>query len=168
MCGLPFSGKTTLAKKFAEKTGAQLIAFDKVCADKKDKLKPDLDKVEEWKIILNEAHNKIKDALLSNKSVVYDDTNVRKEHREVLREIAKQYKASFVIVYLNTPMAEIKEREIKNMVSKDRHEVEPVNFKKALAQWQTPVGENGVVEYQPDIDLDKWFKNLEISSNKVH
>ena len=137
-------------------------------ADKKSELKPDLDKVEEWKIILNEAYDKIKESLVSNKSVVYDDTNVRKEHREVLRAIAKQYKASFVIVYLNTPMTEIKKREVKNMVSKDRHEVEPVNFEKALTQWQTPVGEKDVIEYKPDIDLGKWFRNLEKGSNKVH
>jgi len=161
MCGLPFSGKTTLAKKVAEKTGAKLIAFDKVWADEKDELKPDLDKVEEWKIILNEAYRRIKETLSANKSVVYDDISVRKEHREVLRAIAKQSKASFAIIYLNTPMAEIKKREVKNRISKDRHEVESVNFEKALAQWQTPASEESVIEYKPDMDLYKWIRNLE-------
>lgn len=161
MCGLPFSGKTTLAKKVAERTGARLIAFDKVWADKKGELKPDLDKVEEWKTILNEAYSRIKETLSANKSVVYDDISVRKEHRDVLRTIAEQSKASFVIVYINTSMAEIKKREVKNRISKDRHEVESVNFGKALTQWQTPVGEEGVIEYKPDIDLDEWFRKLE-------
>lgn len=161
MCGLPFSGKTTLAKTIVEKTGAKLIAFDKMWTDKKGELKPDLDRVEEWKIILNEAYIRIKKTLLANKSVVYDDISVREEHREVLRAIAKQSNASFVIVYLNTPMAEIKKREVKNRISKGRHEVESINFEKALAQWQTPVGEEGVIEYKPDMDLDVWIRNLE-------
>lgn len=161
MCGLPFSGKTTLAKKVAERTGAKLIAFDRVWEDKKSELNPDLDKVEEWKTILNEAHKRIKETLLTNKSVVYDDTSVRKEHREALRAFAKQSKALFVIVYLNTSMAEIKKREANNRISKNRHEVVSINFEKALVQWQTPVGEEGFVEYKPDIDLDEWFRNLE-------
>ena len=56
---------------------------------------------------------------------------------------------------------EIKKREVKNMASKDRHEVESVNFENALEQWQTPVGEKGVIEYKPDTDLEEWFRNLE-------
>lgn len=39
MCGLAFSGKSTLARKIAERTGSRLIAFDKLWV-KKEKEQP--------------------------------------------------------------------------------------------------------------------------------
>ena len=160
MCGLPFSGKTTLAKKIAEKTGAKLIAFDRIWAEKKGELIPDIDKVAEWRFILSVAYKRIRETLSANRSVVYDDINVRKEHRAALQTIAKETQAAFVIVYLNTPMSEIKSREARNKTSKKRHEVASVNFNKAIRQWQAPTGEAGVVEYKPDTDLGVWWRNL--------
>lgn len=161
MCGLPFSGKTELAKKIAEKTGAKMIAFDWIWAEKKRELIPDLDKIEEWKFILNEAHKRIRQTLLENKSVVYDDISVRKEHRDALRTVARESNSSFAIVFLNTPMSLIRKREAENKTSKERHEVAYVNFNKAIRQWQQPLGEENVVEYKPDMGLEELLGNLE-------
>lgn len=160
MCGLPFSGKTTLAKQIAEKTDAKMIAFDWIWAEKKRELTPDVDKVEEWKFILREAYIRIRENLLSGNSVVYDDINVRKEHRDVLRKIASACNASFTIIYLNTTMKTIRERETRNKTFKERHDVASVNFEKALAQWETPTSEEGVRKYKPDQNFNDWLLKL--------
>lgn len=160
MCGLPFSGKTSLAKQIAQKTGARMIAFDWIWTEKKAELTPDLDKVEEWKFILKEAYKRIIENLLSNNSVIYDDISVRKEHRDALRKIAAACNASFAIIYLNTPMKTIREREARNKTSKERHVVASVNFEKALAQWENPTSEEGVREYKPDQNINDWLLKL--------
>src|SRR5690242_5159424 len=89
MCGLAFSGKSTLARKIAEHIPADLISFDKLWVEK-DKEKTITKNAEGWRYIRNLAQDKILVLLKSGKSVVYDDNNPRKEHREELRKIAKE------------------------------------------------------------------------------
>lgn len=134
-----------------------MIAFDWIWAEKEKELPPDLDKVEKWKAILKEAYERIKLSLTNGESVVYDDINVRKEHREPLRKIAQESKANFIIVHLNIPMSVIKERETGNRISKARYDVASINFNNALKQWQSPTGEEGVTELDDDADIDAWL-----------
>ncbi len=159
MCGLPYSGKTTIGKKIADHVNAQMIAFDWIWAKEKPTLIPDIDKVEEWRAVLKVAHERIKVALESNESVVYDDVNQTCDQREVLRQIANDGNSAFVIVYLNTPLGTIRDREAKNRLSKERHQVASVNFEKALKYWETPVDEKDVAEFKPEMDVDEWIRD---------
>jgi len=43
---------------------------------------------------------------LEGKSVVYDDTNAKKEHRDKLKEIAQECSSTAKIVFLDTQMTE--------------------------------------------------------------
>ena len=160
MCGLPFSGKTTLAKMIADHKEAQLIAFDWIWAQERPMFTPDIDKVEEWKTVLNVAHERIRQTLDSKKSVVYDDVNQTRDQRDVLRQIAKDSDSAFVIVHLNTPLELIREREAKNKMSKERHQVASVNFEKALRYWEDPTEEEDVVEFKPDTGVEVFIKKL--------
>ena len=76
MCGLAFSGKSTLARKIASHTGSKIIAFDKLWVDK-DKEKPIHKGVKGWRFIRKVAQDAIARTLQAEKSVVYDDNNVR-------------------------------------------------------------------------------------------
>ena len=160
MCGLPFSGKTTLAKKIADYKKTEMIAFDWIWEKEKPMLTPDIDKVEEWKAVLNVAHERIRQALDNGKSVVYDDVNQTRDQRDVLRQIAKDSNSTFVIVHLNTPLNIIRDRETKNKTSKERHQVASVNFEKALRYWEDPTAEENVVEFRPDTSVEEFIKML--------
>lgn len=160
MCGLPFSGKTTLAKKIAEHKNAQMIAFDWIWAKEKPMLTPDIDKVEEWRVVLNVAHERIRQVLDNGKSVVYDDVNQTRDQRDVLRQIAKDGNSAFVIVHLNTPLDIIRYREAKNKTNKERHQVAAVNFEKALRYWEDPTEEENIVEFKPDTNTEDFLKKL--------
>ena len=159
LCGLLFSGKTTLGKKIADIKNAQMIAFDRIWAKEKPRLAPDIDEVEEWRAVLKVAHARLRETLEANKSVVYDDVNQTRDQREVLRQIAKDVDASFVIVYLNTPLNIIRDREAQNRLSKERHQVASVNFDKAVKYWEKPITEENVVEFKPEMDVDDWLTN---------
>src|SRR3989338_2110441 len=110
MCGLAFSGKSTLARKIAERTGSKLIAFDKLWVEK-DKENPVPNGDEGWKFIRKIGQDEIAKSLQKGNSVVYDDNNIRFEHREELRDIARKAGARTIVVYLNTPMEVIRKRE---------------------------------------------------------
>lgn len=159
MCGLAFSGKSTLAKKVAEFTGSTIIAFDKLWV-KKDKEQPVSKDAEGWRFIRKVAQDEITKELRDGNSVVYDDNNVQFQHREELREIARKLGIKETVIYLNTPLEVIREREAANRVTGQRHEVEPENFQTVLEQLQVPTSEENVIEFRPETNLDSWLKGL--------
>jgi predicted kinase len=159
MCGLAFSGKSTLARKIAERTGSKLIAFDKLWVEKdKENTVPKGD--EGWKFIRKVGQDKVANALQEGNSIVYDDNNVRFEHREELREVARRFNAKPLVVYLNTPIAVIREREATNRVTGERHEVEPENFQTALEQLEPPTQDEAVLVFTPNMDIEGFLNEL--------
>ena len=160
MCGLAFSGKSTLAKRIAEHTGREIIAFDKLWVEE-DKVKPVPKNVDGWRQIRKLAQGKILKALKDGKSVIYDDTNARREHREELRNLAKQAGAESIVVYLDTPLEIIRAREEANKDSQNRHEVEPHNFQKVLEDLEVPSGDEEVLIFTPKTDINDFLKKLD-------
>ena len=162
LCGLPFSGKTTLAKKIAEHTGSMLIAFDQLWLElEKDTNVASLLKGDEgWRLVRSVEKERISESLKNSRSVVYDDVNARREHREELREVATQHGAIPVVVYTDTPSAIREEREKENLLTKRRHAVEPVNSKKALAQFEEPGLPEHVIVFSSENNLEEWLGKL--------
>ena len=163
MCGLPFSGKSTLAKKIAEHTNSKLISFDEVWVAKEKELGISKD-VEGWKLIREEAHREVIKTLEEDMSVVYDDTNIRFEHREKLRSIAKDLNTQYLVVYMDTPLNIIRERRAANKSTKERHEVDLENLKSVINQLQVPVPQENLIAFKPDTDMEAWLKNLDTRS----
>lgn len=159
MCGLAFSGKSTLARKIAENTGSRLIAFDKLWVEK-EKEQPITKGDEGWRFIRKVAQDKIANTLREDQSVVYDDNNVRFEHREEIREIARNLGVNPFVIYLNTPMELIRERELVNKTTGERHEVEPENFQKVVEQLEVPTSNENVLEFTPNTDIEKFLSEL--------
>ncbi len=147
MCGLAFSGKSTLARKLVEHTGSKFIAFDKLWVEK-DKEKPVPKNSEGWRYIRDVAQKEILNSLKSGSSVVYDDNNPRKEHREELKKVAREAGAEAVVVYLDTPLSVVRNREEANRTSKERHDVE------------IPTADENVVVFTPEISIDEFLKTL--------
>ncbi len=160
MCGLAFSGKSTLAKKIAEHTGSETIAFDKLWVEE-DKVKPVPKNADGWRQIRKLAQKKILKALKDGKSVIYDDNNARKEHREELRNLAKQAGVESITVYLDTPLEIIKTRETANKESQYRHNVEPHNFQKVLDDLEIPSRDEQVIIFTPKTDINDFLKRLD-------
>jgi predicted kinase len=159
MCGLAFSGKSTLSKKIAEHTGYKLIAFDKLW-EETEKERPVPQGVEGWRLIRNLAQEEVFSILKSGTSVVYDDNNPKKEHREELREVARKAEVESVVVYLDTPLDIIRAREEANRISQDRHDVDPINFEKVLKDLEPPTPDEDVIVFKPKDNIDKFIKDL--------
>ena len=159
MCGLAFSGKSTLARKIAERTRSRLIAFDKLWVEK-EKEQPIIKGDEGWRFIRKVAQDEIVNSLKEGQSVVYDDNNVRFEHREEVREIARNLRANPIVIYLNTPMELIRERELVNKTTGERHEVESENFQKVVDQLEIPTSSENVLEFTSETDTEKFLSEL--------
>ena len=160
MCGLAFSGKTTLASKIASHTNSVLISFDTLWAEseKKNLIREPNDG---WKYIRKLAQGQIIKTLSSGRSAVYDDTNVRFEHREEIRVVVSKIGIKTVLVYLETPIKIILQREAENKITRGRHEVDSINFKNAIDQFQAPTDGESFISFRPGDNIDNWLQYLE-------
>jgi len=165
MCGLAFSGKSTLAKRIAEHTGSEIIAFDKLWVEE-DKIKPVPKNADGWRHIRKVTQEKILKTLKEGKSVIYDDNNAKREHREELCNLAKQARAESIVVYLDTPLETIKAREEANKVSQNRHEVEYKNFQKVLEDFELPSGDEEAMIFTPETDINDFLSELALHGSK--
>ena len=159
MCGLAFSGKSTLGRKIAEYYSADLVSFDKLWVEK-DKEKPVPKNAEGWRYIRDVAQERVLAHLKAGKSVVYDDNNPRKEHREELKKVAKEAGVTAVVIYLDTPLDIIRAREKANRASQDRHDVEPENFEKVLKDMEVPTTDEDVIIFTPEMNMGDFIKKL--------
>lgn len=159
MCGLAFSGKSTLAQKMAEHIGCPIIAFDKLWTEK-DREKSIPKDARGWRFIRRVAQERISRYLKVGTSVVYDDNNPKLEHRDELRRLAEGFGAKSVVVYLETPLTVVRAREKANKISQDRHEVEPKNFQKVLEDLEVPTKVERTLVFTPETDVEDFLEKL--------
>lgn len=88
-CGIPFSGKSTLAKELAKRTGFTRIDLDEVKFGMFGKDITDFElQQKDWDVIYQEMYRQIKVALSSGQTVILDTGNFTKHERGLVRQIA--------------------------------------------------------------------------------
>lgn len=160
MCGVGFAGKSTLAKKIAEYTGATLVSQDAMYFEKEEELNIDPDSDEQWRMILDMSQNRIKEELNKGNSVVFDDTSLQVNNRDELRRIAKETGAETKVVFLDTPIEVQKERQAKNRITGERHDVEQHHLDKAIEDLQPPTEDEHVIVVKPGYDFSEIIPQL--------
>lgn len=160
MCGVGFSGKSTLAKKIVEYTGAILISQDETFFKNEKELNLDPDSDIDWKKILNICRDNIRTSLKNGDSVVFDDTSHKLRLREKLRVIANECGAETRVIFLDTPMEIQKERQEKNKITKERHDVKDEYLNLAIAELEVPTEDEHVFIYKPNANTDEFLKSL--------
>lgn len=160
MCGVGFSGKSTLAKRIAEHTGAILVSQDTLFFEKEKELNLDQDSDEQWRMLLDMCLERIRENLSAGKSVVFDNTNTKFEHRDELRKLAKSVGAETKVIFLDTPIEIQKERQMKNLKTRDRHDVKQKYLDQAVSELEVPSEEENTVVFKPNTDVNEFLKNL--------
>lgn len=107
LCGISGSGKSTYINKYL--SNCVVISLDelryKLCKNESDQSNNS--------VVLQAAHNLLKQALREKKDVVWDATNLRKEFREKILTVAHNYGALTKIVVILAPLKSILERNSK-------------------------------------------------------
>lgn len=160
MCGVGFSGKSTLAKKIAEHTGGILISQDALFFEKKDEMHLDLDNEEHWKMLLEMCRKQILENLQEGKSVVFDDVNLAFKRREKLRQLAQSAGAKTKVIFLDTPITLQKERQLKNKETGERHDVKQEYLDQAIAELEVPTPDENTLVFKPNSNLESFLLSL--------
>lgn len=166
MCGVGFSGKSTLAKQIAEHFHIPLVSQDGLYLEKKDELKIDQDDDEQWRMLLDMCQERIKTHLAQGTSVVFDNVNLRREHRDELRVLAKAAGATTAVIFLDTPEAVLSARQEANKTSGEHHDVKQEYLDAAKRELEVPTDDENVFIFTPETNLAEFLSRLPSSRKR--
>jgi predicted kinase len=116
LCGMPFSGKTTLGKSVAKYLDCLYISLDEI-NEARGLYGGDGIPVEEWEKTHFLAMQQLHSFMPSEQNIVLDDTNCFRWLRDRFRDFGSQYGYQTILIFLDVPLAEIWQRiEINNQL----------------------------------------------------
>lgn len=159
LCGIPFSGKTTLAKRLVEKLGYTRIDLDEV---KFDIFNPQIldSQIDQsgWDQIYQEMYRRIKQSLTNGKTVVHDTGNFTKYERDLVKKIADELGVETMTIFVEIPKEEAFKRLLENRKTKSRFDVSDVDFESTVKEMEPPTeGERHLVFHWID-GVDQWIQ----------
>ena len=156
LCGLAFSGKSTIARRVAVDLVAELISYDVLNAARGfDGGKAIADS--EWEKTSLMAADQARAALAAGRRVVIDDTFSHRFLRERFREIAAEANAPFVLLFVDTPLAVIESRIADNALTGWRAHISPDVFAHHRDRFQFPGDDESPVRLGGTTDLERWL-----------
>jgi predicted kinase len=158
ICGLSFSGKSTLANAITCKLGYEEIDVDHVGAKlykrhiTDDRLK-DLD----WDRVYDEADRQIAARLKSGATVVDASRNFTKQERDRAQQVAKRSNAQFVTIFVDTPVEIARQRRLSNEASQSRRDITDEQFEEIVQVMQPPTEDERALVFRHDDEIESWI-----------
>ena len=159
LCGLPFSGKTTLQNKLVTRFGFQAVSVDQIM-DERDMWADGRPTQDDWDAAYSEAYRQIKQHLSEGKTVLFDCANLRLRERESARTIAGSLGCSHRLIYVNTPPEEIRRRRRRNEETHERSPVDQEMMEAAFQMFEEPTESEHPILYTHLTEMDEWTGNL--------
>lgn len=157
LCGLPFAGKTTLAKELVKHFGFVHIDIDQINTNFCVGLRGASISQEEWEITYTEAYKQLGDTLDSGQSVLFEGTSFTKVLRDQLRAIADERSVLSWVIYVDISESEARQRLHYNRVTQQRYDVRDDNFAFVTTYFEPPTVEERVIHYDQSQPLDVWI-----------
>ncbi len=157
ICGLPFSGKTTLGAIIANEFAYVEVDVDGVKEEMFGVVSDDALSQGDWTRLYAETDRRIEDLLDMGHSVVDSSRNFHRSERERAKQIAERANAEFVTIYLNTPESVCRERWRSNRVSPTRRDIEDSGFEALIRAMEAPASDEKALVLGPARDIESWF-----------
>jgi predicted kinase len=139
MCGLPFAGKSVLARALSRELRIRLLSYDFEIYQVYSRLAPANSSVAaEYDFVQGVARREIGAILAGGESLIYDDLLLERDDRRKLAAVAEAHWAGFVLVYLDTPPSVIDERRAANSRTRARTSVPEAKMRLDISLLQPP------------------------------
>jgi predicted kinase len=159
MCGLTFSGKSTVARTIAQTLDAELVSLDDI-NDERGLWGGHGIPLEEWQRTHEVARTRLRTALTADQAVVLDDTSNLRLLRDGYRELAYACDAPFALVFVGTPLEHIRERRSEASATGDRRSVDDAVFAEHAASFEEPQPDEMALVHRPNDSLDALLTDL--------
>ena len=158
MCGLPFSGKTTLARALANRCDCVHLDLDAI-ARRKNLFPEEGINDEQWGQVFREVYRQVTTLLTSGKSVICDAVNYDRVGRDRLRRIAQRSDSSVYVIYINLSIQELEQRRQANQAYHQRPPVRDKDFVELATEFEVPTTEENVLVYDGVQSIPEWMKD---------
>jgi predicted kinase len=157
MCGLPFAGKTTLARALARHLGARVVSLDEINAARGVRGGNGIP-TEEWERTHRAALDEAGELLGREDAVVVDDTGCFRWLRDRYREVARRHGSDSVVIFVQTPVEEARRRLAANTVTGERPGVRSGILEELARTFEPPQPDEPSLVFAPDHRLDRWLE----------
>lgn len=149
LCGLAFSGKTSLGRPLAERRGAVWISLDDINRERGVGHGGDGLPAEVWAETLELALERAGQALASHREVVVDDTSPWRWIRDRYGELAARHGAPLILVWVDTPLETVQARRRRTGRRGDRRPIRDAVFEEHRAGFEPPEPDEEVIRVRP-------------------
>ena len=154
MCGLPFSGKSVLAKALSRELRIRLLSYDYGIYPVHSRQAPAGSSVAaEYAFVQGIARREIGTILARGESLIYDDLLLERDDRRKLAAVAKAHWADLVLVYLDTPLPVIEERRAANSGTRRRTSIPEADMRLDVSLLEPPQDAERAIYVSPDYVL---------------
>jgi predicted kinase len=157
LCGLPFSGKSTLARALAARLRIPCVELDAVNTERGQGLNGAPLTPEEWTATYDEVYRRIASHLRPRRSVIFDAVNFTRPQRDEVRMLAEGCGASVCLIYLAVPSERAIARWQRNRLTGERHDVPDDNFVLVLDHFELPADDEDALVYDGSQPPDDWL-----------
>jgi predicted kinase len=157
LCGLPFAGKSTLARRLAERFGWAHLEIDAIMRERGIGFNGEEIHRSAWSAAYREGYRRLALLLDEGRSVVYDATNFRRLQRDQVRRIAAKGGATTRLIYVQTPEGEAQRRRQRNRVERLRVDVRDEDFAEVRDRWQPLDADEDALVYDGSSPIDQWI-----------
>lgn len=157
LCGLAFSGKTTLARAIARRLSLAYISLDEINAERG--LRPGGDGLpaEEWERSHAVAESQLATAFSSGRGAVLDDTGCFRWLRDRYRDHAGRHGLPTTVVFVDVPLEVIRARVALNTREAKRTGIADTIFARHVAEFEAPQPDEHVVRFSPADEIQHWI-----------
>jgi predicted kinase len=137
MCGIPFSGKTMVAKQLSHVLGCAYVSLDDINAERELHGGEGI-AVEEWERTHGIALERIRGLMARGEDTVLDDTNCFRWLRDRYRESARENGYIAELAYLDVPLQDVQARIVQNSMTGSRRSIESNIFGEHVRGFEAP------------------------------
>lgn len=157
LCGLPFAGKSTLARALAARLGIPSVAIDAINTERGLGLDLAPIATEQWTATYEEAFRRVADALRAGTSAIFDAGSFTCTQRDDLRTLASSCGAAARLIHVRVSPDVATARWRRNRLNGERYDVRDDYFALALDHFEPPAPEEDALIYDGTQPLDAWL-----------
>lgn len=158
LCGLPFAGKSTLARALAEGRGVAVVETDAINTERGLGLGGVAIAPEEWDATFGEAYRRMGALLDVGRDVAFDSTAYTREQRDVLRELAHGHGAHALVVFVDVPAEMAFARWRENRRTGARFDVRDEDFLNVVEHFEPPGEDERALRYDGMEPVEGWVR----------
>ncbi len=160
LCGLPFAGKSTLARALAGRFGWVIISIDAINHERGLGLNGEPITLEQWDETHAEAYHRLGEALAAQQTVIFDAVSYTRAQRDELRASAALHGVSTRVIFLDTPADVCRGRWLANRAAGVRYDVRDEDFEHVVTRFESPAAPENPLVYDHAEAAHIWIERI--------